>query len=35
MIEFLKSHNIGKIERNYLGYPFQLLFPDEVEWEEV
>jgi len=35
MIEFLKSLGCGKIERNYLGYPFQLMFPDEVKWEEV
>ncbi len=35
MAQFLKSTGCGKIERNYLGYPFQLLFPDEVEWEEV
>jgi adenylate cyclase class 2 len=35
MIEFLKSQNVGKIERNYLGYLFQLLFPEEVEWEEI
>ncbi|MDD5040704.1 MAG: class IV adenylate cyclase [Patescibacteria group bacterium] len=35
MVEFLKSLGCRKIERNYLGYPFQLMFPDEVKWEEV
>jgi adenylate cyclase class 2 len=34
MIEFIKSINCGKITRNYVGYPFQLLFPGEVELEE-
>lgn len=35
MVEFLKSIGCEKIERNYLGYPFQLLFPNEVKWEQV
>jgi len=35
MAEFLKSIGCEKIERNFLGYPFQLLFPDEVNWELV
>lgn len=35
MVEFLKRSGCGKIERNYLGYPFQLMFPDEVRWEIV
>lgn len=34
MIEFLKQHNCGTIKRNYKGYPFLLLFPDEVEYEK-
>jgi len=34
MIIFLKSIKVGNISRNYLGYPFQLLFPDEVEYEK-
>lgn len=34
MINFLKETGVGKIKRNYVGYPFQLLFPDEVKWEE-
>jgi adenylate cyclase class 2 len=34
MIGFLKSMPCGKIERNYVGYPFQLLFPNEVKLEE-
>ena len=35
MINFLKEVGCGKIKRNYLGYPFQLLFPDEVNYEEL
>jgi len=23
----------GEIKRNYVGYPFQLLFPDEVKYD--
>lgn len=34
MVSFLKSVGCGKIKRNYVGYPFQLLFPDEVKIEE-
>ena len=34
MIKFLKNIGCGKIERNYVGYPFQLLFPEEVKFEE-
>lgn len=34
MISFLKEFNVGEISRNYVGYPFQLLFPDEVEYEK-
>jgi len=34
MINFLKSVGCGKISRNYVGYPFQLLFPEEVKFEE-
>lgn len=33
MITFLKDLNCGKLSRNYVGYPFQLLFPDEVKYE--
>ena len=33
MIEFLKVFKVGKISRNYVGYPFQLLFPKEVKYE--
>lgn len=33
MINFLKRFDVGKISRNYVGYPFQLLFPKEVEYE--
>lgn len=34
MVNFLKKVGCGKIKRNYVGYPFQLLFPDEVKFEE-
>jgi len=34
MIGFLKEVEVGKIMRNYVGYPFQLLFPKEVKYEE-
>lgn len=34
MVGFLKNINCGKIKRNYVGYPFQLLFPSEVKFEE-
>jgi len=35
MVKFLKDLGCGKISRNYVGYPFQLLFPKEVKYEEV
>ncbi len=34
MIDFLKRIGCKKIKRNYVGYPFQLLFPEEVKFEE-
>ncbi len=34
MINFLKEIGVGEIKRNYVGYPFQLLCPNEVKWEE-
>lgn len=34
MVNFLKSVGCGQIKRNYVGYPFQLLFPEEVKFEE-
>lgn len=34
MINFLKDIGCGKIKINYVGYPFQLLFPKEVKFEE-
>lgn len=34
MINFLKTIGCGKIRRNYVGYPFQLLFPKETKYEE-
>jgi len=33
MVDFLKNLGCGKITRNYKGYPFLLLFPDEAEYE--
>lgn len=33
MIGFLKNLDCGKIEINYQGYPFLLLFPDEARHE--
>lgn len=35
MIAFLKQVGCGTIERNFVGYPFMLLYPSEVEFEEV
>ncbi|MBI4039511.1 class IV adenylate cyclase [Candidatus Daviesbacteria bacterium] len=34
MVDFLKKVGCGKITRNYVGYPFLLLFPEEAEYEE-
>lgn len=34
MVTFLKDLGVGKMYRNYVGYPFQLLFPDNVRLEE-
>jgi len=33
MVSFLKNLDVGEIKRNRVGYPFQLLFPEEVELE--
>lgn len=33
MVDFLKKVGCGKITRNYVGYPFLMLFPDEVKYE--
>ena len=33
MINFLKKIDCGKITRNYVGYPFLMLFPKEVKYE--
>lgn len=35
MVEFLKSLNVGKIHRNFVGYPFMMLFPNDVEFFEL
>lgn len=34
MIKLLKDVGVGKITRNYVGYPFMMLFPKEIK-EEV
>ena len=33
MVQFLKDLRCGQIKRNYQGYPFMLLFPEEVKQE--
>ena len=33
MVQFLKDKGCGKISRNYQGYPFLLLFPNEAKYE--
>lgn len=35
MINFLKQFDLGKITRDYVGYPFMLMFPNEVVEEEI
>lgn len=35
MIKFLKKQKVGKIKRNFQGYSFQLIFPDEIKEEIV
>ena len=35
MVKFLKDLGCGKIKRNYSGYPFILLYPDEVQYENL
>lgn len=35
MIALLKQIGCGKIERNFVGYPFMLLYPNEVKFEVV
>lgn len=35
MVQLLKNLGCGRIKRNYVGYPFQLLFPKEVKYEEL
>ena len=34
MVAFLKKIGCGKLKRDYIGYPFRLLFPDEEGFEE-
>lgn len=33
MVDFLKKVGCGKITRNYVGYPFLVLFPEEARYE--
>lgn len=35
MIDFLKQVGCGKLQINYQGYPFLLLFPTETKYSEV
>ncbi|PIX02924.1 class IV adenylate cyclase [bacterium (Candidatus Gribaldobacteria) CG_4_8_14_3_um_filter_42_11] len=35
MVKFLKDLGCGEIKRNYSGYPFILLCPDEVQYETL
>ena len=35
MVGWLKNIGVGKITRNYVGYPFQLLFPEETKEENL
>lgn len=35
MVAWLKSLAVGTIRRNYVGYPFALLFPDQVTVDEL
>ncbi len=35
MVRFLHDIDCGTIERNYVGYPFQLLYPGEATFETV
>lgn len=35
MLDFLKEIGCGKIRRDFVGYPFQLLFPKDIVSEEV
>lgn len=32
MVKFLEGIGVGKIQRNYQGYPFLLLFPNEAKY---
>ncbi|MBM2820381.1 MAG: hypothetical protein HW405_141 [Candidatus Berkelbacteria bacterium] len=34
MVEFLKSLNLGKISRNYVGYAYKCLYPNDDHLEE-
>ena len=33
MILFLKNLGVGRITRNHVGYPFIMLFPEEVKYQ--
>src|SRR5271157_5423651 len=32
MVDFLKGMNVGRIRRNYQGYPFLMLFPNKARY---
>ena len=34
MVAFLKKLGCGKLKRDFVGYPFKLLFPDEARFKE-
>ena len=34
MVKFLRDVGCGKVERNYVGYPFMIMFPNEVKFQE-
>lgn len=35
MVSFLRKAGCTKIERNYVGYPFMILYPERQEFEEL
>ncbi len=35
MGQFLKKCKVGKIYKNYVGYPFQILFPEKIKTVEI
>lgn len=35
MANFLRSAGCEKIERNFIGYPYMILFPEQTKFEEI